>query len=517
MHVLSKDESRTERLALVRSKMADISSLSAEELMSELRSNGLNVGPITPTTRRILEGRLARARGEGNQASDIEEISVISTFQDERKEGSDTCDGDRGPASSSIEKTPSSSTSAFHYGVCFDRCNEDGNVDTEPAVFTSQQKALQAVKQLKGARFKHFKTREEAERFSLSSVSSSVSSPGPFASYQKPLDPVGNFKKPTPQELIKFRKIIEQGNYQEFLSIVNSNPKYLISSGDTPVILQEGSRYNAMHTAAKDNKTVICKLIVDTIESDRFWQHYLSAQKDILKPMNYKRKRFLVDLYLNTPDKGVSFAGKNFETPLHFACKFGHVDVVKYLVSHPLTNITPKNPHGDTPQQVACSRCSSQTGSVKVMEKIKHLLEDDHYVPVFGSEGDTTPPSIGDPWSPDIHHREGRPPSYSSGPSPLEPKVTVRAYAGPMSPSKAAEFHRQWKTPPTTPEERKKYKDIRRGDSTRGVERIGRCYPSKTDLDAVRALEGVSISCDTYPLVSQWRDQVLSYTSTTRE
>lgn len=39
---------------------------------------------------------------------------------------------------------------------------------------------------------------------------------------------------------------------------------------------------------------------------------------------------------------------------------------------------------------------------------------------------------------------------------------------------KAAEFHRQWKTPPGSLEEKKRFKDIRRGDSTRGLERIGR-------------------------------------------
>lgn len=55
---------------------------------------------------------------------------------------------------------------------------------------------------------------------------------------------------------------------------------------------------------------------------------------------------------------------------------------------------------------------------------------------------------------------------------PLETKVFNKIII--FFPIKAAEFHRQWKTPPTTPEERKKYVDVRRGDSTRGLERIGR-------------------------------------------
>lgn len=285
--------------------MAEVSSLSADELISELRKFGLNVGPITPTTRKLFEKKLLKARGQEKRVPDCEEICVLSSTKE--SDDHDTTDSGVSISNQNIVDTSTRNSAVFHYGVSFDRCNNDGNKNTEPAVFSSKQQALQAVKQLKskGARFKAFKTREEAERFSLSSVSSVSCSPGPV---QKPVDPVGNFKKPTPQELIQFRKIIESGNFQEFLSIVNNNPKYLISSGDTPVVLQEGFRYNALHIAAKENKAGICKLIVDTVESDRFWIHYLSLHKDLkLSPIHYRRKQFLADLYLNTPDKGVSW------------------------------------------------------------------------------------------------------------------------------------------------------------------------------------------------------------------
>ena len=43
---------------------------------------------------------------------------------------------------------------------------------------------------------------------------------------------------------------------------------------------------------------------------------------------------------------------QNWETPLHFACKFGHADVVEYLVSHPLTDVQRRNKYGETPHQV---------------------------------------------------------------------------------------------------------------------------------------------------------------------
>ena len=43
---------------------------------------------------------------------------------------------------------------------------------------------------------------------------------------------------------------------------------------------------------------------------------------------------------------------QNWETPLHFACKFGHGNVVEYLVSHPLTDVQRRNKYGETPDQV---------------------------------------------------------------------------------------------------------------------------------------------------------------------
>lgn len=279
--------------------MADVSSLSAGDLMSELRKYGLTVGPITPTTRKVFEKRLLKARGQEISVPDCEEICSLPK--------DDTCGISISSESEDQGQISTKDTTTFHYGVCFERCHDNDREKVEPAVFSSKEQALHAVKKLKnkGARFKPFKTREEAERFSLSSIPSTPSSPGPAC---KPVDPVGNFKRPTPQELVKFRKLVESGNAQEFLSIVNTNPKYLISSGDTPVVLQEGFRYNALHVAAKADKAEMCKLVVDTVESDSFWCHYLSLNKDMnLSPVHYRRKQFLADLYLNTPDKGVSY------------------------------------------------------------------------------------------------------------------------------------------------------------------------------------------------------------------
>lgn len=60
----------------------------------------------------------------------------------------------------------------------------------------------------------------------------------------------------------------------------------------------------------------------------------------------HDRSQVLLDLYLNTPNKG------NNETPLHFASKYGAVDVVEVLVSHSQCDKTLKNKYGQTAQEV---------------------------------------------------------------------------------------------------------------------------------------------------------------------
>lgn len=284
----------------------EISSLSADELLAELRAFGLKTGPITPTTRKIFEKRLAKARGERFH-SEIEEIRVISCDENVASDQlySDATDS---ISTENRGKNSSSNPVLFYYGVSFDRNGMDEGTSRLPAVFTTTHEALEAVKKLKdkAARFKPFKTRHEAEAFSLSFVSNTHDSTGSLSSGQKVTDPASSFKNPKPQELVKFRKIIEKDSQQEFLDLVNSNPKYLVSSGDTPVILQEGFRYNAMHVAAKENKSNMCKLITETLESDEFWQKYLSSDKNTVSRTSFEGKQVLVDLYLNTPDKGVS-------------------------------------------------------------------------------------------------------------------------------------------------------------------------------------------------------------------
>lgn len=104
-------------------------------------------------------------------------------------------------------------------------------------VYLERNEALRAVKEHPGSRFKCCKKRAEAEQFALIGCERSVSSsPAQTGVYGE--ERVNNFKAPKPQELVAFRRLIESGNLEEVERIIWENPRYIISSCDTPTILQ---------------------------------------------------------------------------------------------------------------------------------------------------------------------------------------------------------------------------------------------------------------------------------------
>lgn len=219
------------------------------------------------------------------------------------------------------------------------------------------------MKKHRESRFKIFKTLEEAKYFSnygreisempngngTSTVGSDSTNGGSetgsesmvlgaFSPTVKSTPLVGekasNFRGPTSQELVKFRKSIEQGKYEEVHNIVWSNPRYLISSGDTPTILKESFRYNALHVAALAKNAKMCSLILEVVSDVKFIQLFYG--KDNARTAE-EVSPILLDLYLNMPEKGRS------ETPLHLAVKFGALEVVEVLTSYKECQMNPNS------------------------------------------------------------------------------------------------------------------------------------------------------------------------------
>lgn len=102
-------------------------------------------------------------------------------------------------------------------------------------MFTQFKETLSAVKCNKTARFKVFKSATEAEHFSVFGPQSPV-----YHTEKNTLDVSvnSNFKSLKSEDLVSFRRLIEGGELDKVKHAVNSNPRFLVSSGDTPSIIQ---------------------------------------------------------------------------------------------------------------------------------------------------------------------------------------------------------------------------------------------------------------------------------------
>lgn len=236
------------------------------------------------------------------------------------------------------------------------------------------------------------------------------------------------FKAPKSQELVQFRKSIETGNIMVVKQTFSDNPRYLISSGDTPSILKEGTRYNAIHVTALHNKPKVCELILESVSNPYFIQR-LNGRENLKTCQDIAN--ILLDLYLNMPEKGRS------DTPLHLAVKYGAIDVVKVLTSYPQCKMT-YNLDGLQPKDVVCSR--KNDSPKQLIDEISAMLDERFYVPVIRSVDSSLPPTIGEPFTPQ------NPPNLRV--DPLSPEMEIQAYAGPMDKEQAQVFRKRWKTPP---------------------------------------------------------------------
>ncbi|XP_037232028.1 ankyrin repeat and LEM domain-containing protein 2 isoform X1 [Falco rusticolus] len=507
--------------------LSRLKQLTPDELREEIVRAGLKCGPITSTTRFIFEKKLAQSlleqqgaleekgsavseEASGNVPSDSSQAEAQTGLKtvavNHNGHGSVSEDVDFGYC---VGLNPPEEDSVMHTNCsapvcgagCIDSQISTRSLSKDPPLFygvcpvyddilarnerihvyEDKKEALQAVKMIKGSRFKAFSNREDAEKFakgicdyfpspSKSSLCLSPVKMGPFnrdglcspETETANKERANSYKSPRTQDLTaKLRKAVEKGDIATFSELIWSNPRYLIGSGDNPTVVQEGCRYNVMHVAAKENQPGICQLLLDTLENPEFMRLMYPDDNDT---MLKNRIQYIVDLYLNTPDK------MGFDTPLHFACKFGNLDVVNVLTSHPAIVKNPRNKYDQTPAEVVCERSKNKSAELK--EKLREYLKGRYYVPLLRAEDNSSAPVIGAPWSPDqIDDSPQRTlPKYTG--SPKDPVLSIRAFAGPMSPSKAEEFRRLWKTPPR--ERAGFFHNVKKSDLERGVERVGR-------------------------------------------
>ncbi|XP_077559143.1 ankyrin repeat and LEM domain-containing protein 2 isoform X1 [Haemaphysalis longicornis] len=354
-----------------------------------------------------------------------------------------------------------------YYGIALTVGVSPCDDDELPLVFVDRTLALRCVKKYRGARFKAFASREEAAAFSMqppvaSVESTDASDSASAAAAALAVERSSNYRTPKSQDLVQLRKAIEAGDTTTFKQTVWSNPRYLVGSGDTPTILQEGYRYNALHVACAKGQPALVKILLETLKDPHFLELLFP---DDSSDVRLRRTAFLLDLYLNTPDKG------RCETPLHFACKFGCFEAVELLVAQPECDRNRLNKEGQTPREIICLRLPSASASLK--NKMDALFEERLFVPVLRSEDHSVPPTVGEPFSPDaspVHH--------SPVTSPRDSLLTVMAAAGPMSPTEARSMYRQWKAPKRRSiglkEQCSPMDNVRLADIEKGLEYVGR-------------------------------------------
>ncbi|XP_045539450.1 ankyrin repeat and LEM domain-containing protein 2 isoform X1 [Papilio machaon] len=349
----------------------------------------------------------------------------------------------------SKRNTPESPTSneshTTYYGV-YIPCEIKKGPDEEALhVYESKSEAMELVRRYKSARFKMFRSHQDAVSFALRGAEPTETHEGNNSLMgEKPYP----FKAPSPQDMVALRKAIEAGLSTTVRDRIWDNPRYLVSSGNTPAIVQEGSRYNALHVAAKAMNAEICNLLLTTVGNPAFVQtlYGMDADAECCKEFS----TILVDRYLNTPDKAMN------ETPLHFAAKFGAEAVVDVLTSFPQCNLNAVNKYGEQPKDIVCARASSMPA--EVASNIRGMLRERYYVPVLHAEDGSREPTIGRPFSPGLQHEINN--------DPLCPRYEIRAFAGPMASRDAESFRRRWKTPPRA--------GFRLAEMTKGLETVGR-------------------------------------------
>lgn len=108
-------------------------------------------------------------------------------------------------------------------------------------IYTEKNEPLKLMKEYKNARLKSFKSLSEAKEFIKTGFENSKSSnvnnltPSSMVTVE---EKSSNFKSLKPQELVGLRKLIESGDLEAVNNIIHENPRYLVSSGDTPAVLQ---------------------------------------------------------------------------------------------------------------------------------------------------------------------------------------------------------------------------------------------------------------------------------------
>ncbi|VDM96199.1 unnamed protein product [Thelazia callipaeda] len=214
----------------------------------------------------------------------------------------------------------------------------------------------------KGARFKRFHSPKDALNYAKHG-DYFYNSPKAVQK-QHVSESCGIFPSVSRIMLSRLKRSIEAKDDETFTKMVSENPRYLINiSSDTPTIVVEGFRYNALHVASKCGNFNVVEYVLNFVcDIEKLLTLYETSEENVRM-----RSNILLDCYLNMPDKGCH------DTPLHFASKFGHYGIVRLLLSYNKCHKNAINKSGLTAAQICCSRYSG-FDKKKLLSKISALF-----------------------------------------------------------------------------------------------------------------------------------------------
>ncbi|KRZ56830.1 DNA methyltransferase 1-associated protein 1 [Trichinella nativa] len=357
--------------------------------------------------------------------------------------------------------------------------------DWQGGVFVSLEDATKAVKThcAQKARFKRFNHYEEACRFAEDGDTNLLTPTNASM-------PIGEessvpFSRISSTELNALKRHIEKGEFDAFHKKVLSNPRYLINcSGDTPSILYHGCRYNAMHIAARVGCVRVCQFVLSLFEDANYLKRLFP---DDLESTLENRRSFLFDLFLNMPDKVMN------ATPLHFASKYGHLEVVRVLISYEQCDRDALTVHGETAWQIACTGLKDENPQLRE-EICQMLVEKLYYVALYRQEH-----GLAILQSPMANVPLQRIVDETDPVGLAELKLT--AAAGPMKHTDAEHIYQQWRNRPSakgfsSPLEVLLQVRLRCIDSEKGMERIGRHLADTISVQWVEYWDFLKEYCD---------------------
>ncbi|KAH7723548.1 ankyrin repeat and LEM domain-containing protein 2-like protein [Aphelenchoides avenae] len=203
-------------------------------------------------------------------------------------------------------------------------------------------------------------------------------------------DPAVPYPSVPTERLNVLKRVISERTRDDatFDRMLAENPRFVLNtSSDNPTIVQAGFRYNVMHVACQSGNVHVVREIIRHV-SDPQW----IANAYGTEASSVGKSKYLLDAFLNTPDKSAN------NTPLHFAAKYcvakqgAGLDVIAELLQQRACKRNAENNVGKTPLDICLEYKGA--GRESFIREVKALFRGKHYVALYRTSDNSVPPVL---------------------------------------------------------------------------------------------------------------------------